>query len=171
MLKYSEKNGKNDTNDPTAFVAALIDDVEKIIWIFDEFQQKGMTNKDIADKVIEMGYRKEVITADSAEPKSIDELKINGIDRVRPAIKGKDSILNGIQYIQQYKIYVLPKCTYIIEELKNYTWIKDKATGEYINKPIDKWNHGLDAFRYAVTTEAKAISPVITLLDRRLLGI
>lgn len=171
MLKYSEKNGKNDTNDPTAFVAALIDDIEKIIWVFDEFQQKGMTNKDIAEKVIEMGYRKEVITADSSEPKSIDELKINGLDRVRPAIKGKDSILNGIQYIQQYKIYILPKCTCILEELKNYTWIKDKLTGEYINKPIDKWNHGLDAFRYAVTTEAKAISPIVTLLDRRLLGI
>ena len=54
------------TNDPTAFVAALIDDVEKVIWIFDEFQQKGMTNKDIADRVIEMGYRKERITCDSA---------------------------------------------------------------------------------------------------------
>lgn len=159
------------TNDPTAFVAALIDDVEKIIWVFDEFQQKGMTNKDIAEKVIEMGYRKERITCDSAEPKSIDELKVNGLDRVRPAIKGKDSILNGIQYIQQYKIYVLPKCTCILEELKNYTWIKDKLTGEYINKPIDKWNHGLDSLRYGVVTEAKSISPVITLLDRRLLGL
>lgn len=159
------------TNDPTAFVAALIDDVEKIIWVFDEFQQRGMTNKDIAEKIIEIGYKKERITCDSAEPKSIDELKVNGLDRVRPAIKGKDSILNGIQYIQQYKIYVLPKCIYILEELKNYTWIKDKTTGEYINKPIDKWNHGLDSLRYGVVTEAKSVSPVITLLDRRLLGI
>ncbi|MGL4572821.1 MAG: PBSX family phage terminase large subunit [Clostridium sp.] len=159
------------TNDPTAFIAAVIDEVEKEIWIFDEFQMKGLTNKDIAEKVIEMGYRKEIITCDSAEPKSIDELKLNGLDRVRPAIKGKDSILNGIQVIQQYRVHVLYSCTYIIEELKNYTWIKDKVTGEYINKPIDKYNHGLDAFRYAVNTELKGALAVVTILDRRLLGI
>lgn len=159
------------TNDPTAFIAALIDEVDKNIWIFDEFQLKGLTNKDIAEKITSMGYRKEVITCDSAEPKSIDELKLNGLDRVRPAIKGKDSILNGIQAIQQYTVYILPSCTDIIEEFKNYTWIKDKATGEYINKPIDKYNHGLDAFRYAVNTELKGGLGVVTVLDRRLLGI
>lgn len=159
------------TNDPTAFIAALIDEVDKNIWIFDEFQLKGLTNKDIAEKITSMGYRKEVITCDSAEPKSIDELKLNGLDRVRPAIKGKDSILNGIQAIQQYTVYVLPTCTDIIEEFKNYTWIKDKVTGEYINKPIDKYNHGLDAFRYAVNTELKGNLAVVTVLDRRLLGI
>ena len=118
-----------------------------------------------------MGYRKEVITCDSAEPKSIDELKLNGLDRARAAIKGKDSILNGIQLIQQYKIYVHPSCKYILEELKNYTWIKDKATGEYINKPIDKYNHGLDAFRYGISTELKSYVPKVKLLDRRLLGL
>lgn len=159
------------TNDPTAFVSFLIDEVDKIIWIFDEFQEKGLTNEMIAKKIIELGYRKEVITCDSAEPKSIDELKIHGLDRVRAAIKGKDSILNGIQLIQQYKVYVHPSCQYILEEFKNYTWIKDKATGEYINKPIDKYNHGLDAFRYAISTEVKEFIPKVILLDRKVLGI
>ncbi len=159
------------TNDPTAFVASIIDSVDKVIWIFEEFQEKGLTNKDIAERIIDRGFRKEVITCDSAEPKSIDELKLNGLDRVRPAIKGPDSILNGIQLIQQYKIYVHPNCKEIIEEFKNYTWIKDKKTGEYINKPIDKYNHGLDAFRYSISTEIKGYIPKIEFLDRRLLGI
>lgn len=159
------------TNDPTAFVASIIDSVDKVIWIFEEFQEKGLTNKDIAERIIDRGFRKEVITCDSAEPKSIDELKLNGLDRVRPAIKGPDSILNGIQLIQQYKIYVHPSCKEIIEEFKNYTWIKDKKTGEYINKPIDKYNHGLDAFRYGVSTEVKVYIPKVRLLDRKILGL
>lgn len=159
------------TNDPTAFIASIVDEVNKIIYIFDEFQEKGLTNEDIAKKIINLGYRKEVIICDSAEPKSIDELKINGLDRVRPSKKGKDSILNGIQLIQQYKIYIHPKCNCILEEFKNYTWIKDRATGEYINKPIDKYNHGLDAFRYAVSYELKGYTPKVSLFDRRLLGI
>ncbi|MDK0890716.1 PBSX family phage terminase large subunit [Clostridium perfringens] len=141
------------TNDPTAFVCSIIDKINKKLWIFDEFQEKGLLNDEIAEKIIDLGYRKEVIVCDSAEPKSIEELKRNGLSRVKGAVKGRDSIINGIQLIQQYEIIVHPKCTEIIEELKNYTWIKDKTTGEYTNKPIDKYNHGLDALRYGVSTE------------------
>ncbi|WP_338627515.1 PBSX family phage terminase large subunit [Clostridium baratii] len=141
------------TNDPTAFVCSIIDKVDKKLWIFDEFQEKGLLNDEIAQKIKEMGFSKEVIVCDSAEPKSIEELKRNGLTRVKGAVKGKDSIINGIQLIQQYEIIVHAKCTEIIEELKNYTWIKDKKTGEYTNKPIDKYNHGLDALRYGVSTE------------------
>lgn len=151
------------TNDPTAFVALLIDEVNKLIYIFDEFQEKGLTNEMIAEKIKALGYRKEIISCDSAEPKSIDELRINGLDRVRPATKGRDSILNGIQLIQQYKIIVHKKCECTIEELKNYTWIKDKSTGEYINRPIDKYNHSLDALRYAVQTEIKDYVPYVNI--------
>ncbi|EOU1120046.1 PBSX family phage terminase large subunit [Clostridium perfringens] len=141
------------TNDPTAFVCSIIDKINKKLWIFDEFQEKGLLNDEIAEKIIDLGYRKEVIVCDSAEPKSIEELKRNGLSRVKGAVKGRDSIINGIQLIQQYEIIVHPKCTEIIEELKNYTWIKDKTTGEYTNKPIDKYNHGLDALRYGISTE------------------
>lgn len=140
------------TNDPTAFGAEILDEINKKIWVFDEFQEKGLLNDEIAQRIIEMGYGKEVITCDSAEPKSIDELKRNGLDRVRPSTKGKDSILNGINLLQQYEIIVHPKCIYLQEELKNYTWKKDK-NGVYINTPIDKYNHGLDSLRYGVTTE------------------
>ncbi|WP_317050730.1 terminase large subunit, partial [Clostridium neonatale] len=82
--------------------------------------------------------RKEVIVCDSAEPKSIDELKRNGITRAVASIKGRDSIINGIQLLQQYRIIVHPKCRFIQEELKNYCWKKDKD-GNYINTPIDKF--------------------------------
>ncbi|AIY81615.1 PBSX family phage terminase large subunit [Clostridium botulinum] len=138
------------TNDPTAFGAEVLDEVDKIIWIFDEFQEKGLLNDEIANKITDLGYRKEVIVCDSAEPKSIDELKRNGINRAVPSIKGRDSIINGIQLLQQYKIIVHPKCKYIQEELKNYCWKKDRD-GKYINTPIDKFNHGLDSLRYGIT--------------------
>ena len=138
------------TNDPTAFGAEILDEVNKKIWVFDEFQKKGLLNDEIAKKIIDMGYGKEVIVCDSAEPKSIEELKRNGLYRAVSSIKGKDSIINGIQLLQQYEIIVSPKCICIQEELKNYTWKKDKD-GNYINTPIDKFNHGLDSMRYGVT--------------------
>ena len=136
------------TNDPTAFICVLIDRVDKRLWIFDEFQQKGLTNDEIAAKITLMGYQKEEITCDSAEPKSIEELIRNGLERAKAATKGRDSILNGIQYLQQFQIIINPECVYIVSEFRNYTWQKDKD-GIYINKPIDKFNHGIDALRYA----------------------
>lgn len=137
-------------NDPTGFIALLLDDVRKEIWIFDEHYEKGMLNDQIAQMIINKGYAKETITADSAEQKSIYELRKLGIKRVRASRKGKDSIMNGIQYLNQYKIYVHPRCKNVIEEFENYSWKKDKNTNEYINTPIDDFNHLLDALRYAV---------------------
>ena len=90
------------------------------------------------------------MVCDSSEPKSIEELKRLGCRRVIGASKGHDSINNGIQLIQQYKIYIHPSCVQVQEEFKNYTWLKDRKTNEYINKPIDKYNHFMDAFRYSV---------------------
>lgn len=156
------------TNDPTAFVCSILDEINKKIWIFDGFEQKGLLNDEIAKKIIEMGYRKEVVTCDSAEPKSIEELKRNGLDRVRGATKGKDSIINGINLLQQYEIIILPSLTWIIEEFKNYTWKKGKD-GEYINVPIDKYNHSLDSLRYGITTEIGVKKATLSFFDRGLL--
>lgn len=153
------------TNDPTAFVCSILDEINKKIWIFDGFEEKGLLNDEIAKKIIEMGYRKEVITCDSAEPKSIEELKRNGLNRVRGATKGKDSIINGINLLQQYEIIILPSLTWIIEEFKNYTWKKGKD-GEYINVPIDKYNHSLDSLRYGVTTEIGVKKVTLSFFDR-----
>ena len=158
------------TNDPTAFECSIIDKINKRLWVFDEFQEKGLLNDEIAEKIIHMGYRKEVIVADSSEPKSNEELRRCGIDRIKGAVKGRDSIINGINLLQQYEIIIHPKCVCIQEEIKNYTWKKGKD-GEYINVPIDKYNHGLDALRYAVSTEVGTVENKIKLIDRRLFGL
>lgn len=136
------------TNDETAFIASLIDLDNMEIFIFDEHYQKAMSNKDIANMIKYKGYSKERIVGDSSEPKSIDDIKRQGIYRLKGARKGKDSILNGIQYIQDFKIYVHPKCENTLIELSNYVW--DTKEGNVINKPIDDYNHLMDALRYSL---------------------
>lgn len=137
------------TNDPTAFFCGMIDTNDKKIYVFDEFYQKGMQNEDIYNKIFEMGYRKERITGDSAEPKSIDRLRILGLPNIEGARKGKDSVINGIDFIQGYQIIVHPQCVNFITEISNYVWAKDKF-GKTLNKPIDDFNHLMDAMRYAL---------------------
>ena len=136
------------TNDPTAFFCGLLDLDNKKLFVFDEIYEKGMSNKKIADTIQAMGYGKEKITADSAEPKSIDELKALGI-RARGAVKGKDSINNGIQWIQDLEIIIHPRCVNFLTEISNYTWDQDKF-GVKLNVPIDDFNHLMDAMRYAL---------------------
>lgn len=136
------------SNDPTAFIAAIVDQDTKEIYIFDEHYQKAMVNSEIASMIKYKGYAKEQIIGDSSEPKSIEELKRAGILRIKPAAKGKDSILNGIQFIQDFKLIVHPKCENTIIELSNYCW--DTKDGIAINKPIDSYNHLMDALRYSM---------------------
>lgn len=138
------------TNDPTAVFCGLIDTKAKVLWVFDEIYKKGMSNEAIAEAVIKAGYSKEKIKADSAEPKSIDRLYDLGLSRIRRARKGKDSINSGIDFIQDYHIFVHPKCVNFITEISNYTWDTDSKTGQKINKPIDDFNHLMDAMRYAL---------------------
>lgn len=136
------------SNDPTAFIAAIVDQDTKEIYIFDEHYQKAMVNSEIASMIKYKGYAKEQIIGDSSEPKSIEELKRAGILRIKPAAKGKDSILNGIQFIQDFKLIVHPNCENTIIELSNYCW--DTKDGIAINKPIDAYNHLMDALRYSM---------------------
>ena len=127
----------------------LISNNQKTIWVFDELYQKALTNEMLFNKVQGMGYAKELITADSAEPKSIEELRRLGLRRIRGAEKGKDSIVNGIQKIQDYHIIVHPRCVNFITEISCYSWDKDKF-GKSINRPVDDYNHLMDAMRYAL---------------------
>ena len=137
-------------NDITALTAGVVDEDNKRIYIFKEWGDTNKTNEEIAQIITSLGFSKSVIVADCAEPKSIEELKRKGIMRVTACAKGKDSILHGIQKLQQYEIIVHPNCTGIITEFENYAWRKDKATGEYINEPIDDFNHYIDSLRYAL---------------------
>lgn len=138
------------TNDPTALFCGLIDTSSKTLWVFDEIYKPGMSNEDIAAAVTEAGYAKERIRADSAEPKSIDRLYALGLAHIRRARKGKDSINNGIDFIQDYKIFIHPRCTNFLTEIGNYTWDTDTKTGKKLNRPIDDFNHLMDAMRYAL---------------------
>jgi len=136
------------TTDPTGFICALVDMTEKEIFIFDEHYQRGMLNDQIATMIKAKGFSKELIVADSAEPKSIEEIRRHGVGRIKGARKGKDSILNGIQFLKQFHIIVHPKCVNMILELNNYLW---KTTNEIqTNTPVDDFNHLIDPLRYSV---------------------
>lgn len=136
------------TNDPTALWVGFIDRDARKIFVWDELYKKGLTNRAIADEVQRMGYLKERITGDSAEPKSIDELKGFGL-HITGAAKGKDSINSGIQFIQDFEIIIHPRCVNFLTEISNYTWDKDKF-GNALNRPIDDFNHLMDAMRYGL---------------------
>lgn len=144
------------TNDPTALFCGLIDLDDNKIYVFDEMYEKGLSNKKIYEKIADLGYIKERIIADSAEPKSIDELRDLGLRRIVAAEKGQDSIRSGIQFVQNYKIIVHPRCVNFLTEVYNYQWDKDKF-GTSINKPIDDFNHLMDAMRYALERFSKDV--------------
>lgn len=136
------------TTDPTAFFCGIVDKNERRLYVFDELYERGLTNRAIADKVQRLGYAKETIIADCAEPKSIAELREFGLPRVRASKKGADSILNGVQRIQDYEIIVHPRCVNFLTEISQYQWEKDRF-GKYTGKPEDDNNHLMDAMRYA----------------------
>ena len=142
------------TNDPSAFFCGLIDVANKEIYVFDEIYKNAMKNRQIAEEIIRKGYGKEKIVADSQEPKSIDELYDLGLKGIRKSRKGRDSINNGVQYIQDYKIITHPRCVNFITEISNYMWDKDKFDNP-INKPVDDFNHLMDAMRYALESYSK----------------
>lgn len=138
------------TNDPSALFCGLVDETAKTLWVFDEIYQKGMSNERIAETIKNAGYAKEKIKADSAEPKSIDRLYELGISRIQRARKGKDSVNNGIDFIQDFHIIIHKRCVNFLTEINNYTWDTDTKTGKRLNKPIDDFNHLMDAMRYAL---------------------
>ena len=136
------------TNDPSASPIMFLDLKNKKLYVWDELYKTGLSNKKIYEELSSMGYGKEKFTGDSAEPKSIDELKSLGL-RIKGAKKGKDSINNGIQWIQDLEIIVHPRCVNFLTEISNYTWDKDKF-GNKLNRPIDDFNHLMDAMRYGL---------------------
>lgn len=142
------------TNDPSALWCGMVDLSGKKIYVFDELYKKGLSNELIYSSINKMGYKKEKIRADAAEPKSIDRLRELGMANIRAARKGKDSVNNGIDYIQDFEIVIHPRCVNFLTEISNYTWDTDRF-GKKINKPIDDFNHLLDAMRYGMEDFSK----------------
>lgn len=134
------------SNDPTAIVAVYKYNGGLIL---DELTYlKGLSNKQIADVLT--NTTKALTIADSAEPKSIDEIASYGVS-IMPAKKGSDSINQGIQYVQDQRISVTKRSTNLLKEYRNYLWLTDKE-GKIINEPSPIWNHGMDALRYAINS-------------------
>jgi phage terminase large subunit len=129
------------TNDPTAVVEVYKWNDKRIL--NEIVYEKGLSNSQIAKRIT----TKLPCYCDSAEPKSIDELKKNGVNAYA-VTKGADSIKYGINLIQENEYLVTSKSLNFISELRKYAWDKDKRTGETLNKPIDYYNHMCDAWRY-----------------------
>jgi phage terminase large subunit len=133
------------SNDPTALLE---------IWLWNDavyfnelLYRPGLTNQDIVNELNQLGVDRYVeIIADSAEPKSIEEIRRAGFN-IKPATKGPDSVMNGIDILKRHRIHVTKQSTNIIKELNGYKWVTDKD-GNKLNKPIDMFNHALDAARY-----------------------
>jgi phage terminase large subunit len=137
-------------NDVSALTASILDEANKKIYIFKEWGDTNKTNEELAAIISSLGFAKSTIVADAAEMKSIEEIKRKGISRIKPCVKGPDSIIHGIQKLQQYEMVVHPSCVEVITELENYAWQKDKKSNEYINKPVDSFNHYIDSIRYSL---------------------
>jgi phage terminase large subunit len=138
------------TNDPTTLIEVRY--AHGQLYIKEHIYQKGLTNQDISRLIKDLGVTDQII-ADSAEPKSIEELKREGI-WVSPAQKGKDSIMYGIQRMSDYQINIHTSSKNLIEEFSSYIWAKDRS-GQSTNKPINDFDHGIDAIRYALTDKLR----------------
>jgi phage terminase large subunit len=133
------------SNDPTALVAMYRQG--DCLLIQELIYATGLTNQDIADKLRSLGINRAwEIVADSAEPKSIEEIYRLGFN-IKPAQKGPDSVRNGIDILKRYKLQVTKDSTNLIKELRSYTWATDKE-GKNTGVPIDLFNHACDAMRY-----------------------
>ncbi|NBV31334.1 MAG: hypothetical protein EBR93_02190 [Bacteroidetes bacterium] len=140
------------TNDPTALVEIRLH--RGNLHVKEHLYRSGLTNQDISREMERIGIdRNELIIADSAEPKSIEEINRMGW-HIRGAVKGKDSINQGIDILKRYKLIV--EGENIAKELNSYIWAKDR-NGNLLNKPIDSFNHCIDAMRYAITNRYKRL--------------
>ncbi len=145
------------TNDPSTLIETRYSEGE--LFHDEHIYRTGLTNSDINSLMKQSGLTSsDEIVADSAEPKSIEDLRRMGWN-IRGAIKGKDSVMQGIDLIKQYKHNITKRSTNLIKEWRNYSWAKDKITGENINTPIDLYNHCIDPIRYGCTYKFQVGKP------------
>ncbi len=154
------------SSDPCGVVNVSYDRAHKTVYVFDELYERGLTNTMLAEKLKAFAPH-QYITCDSAEPKSIAELRNYGIKAI-PAKKGPDSVIHGVQWLKDQKIIIDTKCINLKTELTTYQWKKDKD-GNSLAVPEDKNNHLIDALRYAL--ESESTQRIATTADRRAIGL
>lgn len=143
-------------NDPSALVWGFYAPEKHRVMVTGEFVGENLLNDRLAAVIRERGLAKEVIVADCAEPKSIEEIRRLGVPRIRPSRKGPDSLLHGIQWLNQQEIVIDESCPVTWSEAEQYSWQRDGKTGGYINRPVDAFNHCLDALRYGLEREIRS---------------
>tara|TARA_R110000772_G_scaffold43692_1_gene100645 strand:- start:3396 stop:4634 length:1239 start_codon:yes stop_codon:yes gene_type:complete len=147
------------TNDPTAFNQTYVDMTNKKIFVYDGFYRKGMSNAEIATEIKGLLAHRHKTTADSSEPKSIAYIKSKGV-QIIGALKGKDSIISGIDFIQEFDVITNAHLVEFMTEFDNYSWAVDKD-GKTTNKPCDDFNHFIDSLRYALESMKRAkVAPI-----------
>ena len=123
------------------------------LYIKELFYEYAMTNEDIHNKLLDIGFDpRDEIFADSAEPKSIDFIRRMGRWNIKPTLKGKDSILAGIDILKRHKLHITSDSTNTLKEFRNYKWVEDK-NGVLLNKPVPQNDHTADAVRYSIFTK------------------
>ncbi|GBG94637.1 phage terminase large subunit [Ligilactobacillus salitolerans] len=137
-------------HDPTAAEFMAIDQKKRIVYVYDEIYQQGMLTQQIAQALAQHKAFGLPIIADSAEQRLITELQqVYGVPNIKPAGKGKDSIIQGIQFMQSYRFIIHPKAKGLWEEMNTYVYAKDKF-GNWTNQPEDANNHAIDSLRYSM---------------------
>lgn len=134
--------------DPSAIVDTLYDRKNNTIYVINEFYKSGQTLDQLAAAIQQMNLAKTKIQVDAAEPRSIDFFRRKGLN-VYPCIKGQNSVKARISFLQNNTIIVLPKCQNVIAELSNFSYIKDKKTGEFTEDTTHEWSHAIDGLGYA----------------------
>lgn len=148
--------------DASAVVDTLYDRDNKTIYVFNEFYRSGCQLSELATAIFDMGLKKTKLYVDSAEPRSVQYFKNEGINAY-PVAKGKDSVKTGYQFLQDNKIIVHPSCENLIRELSNFSYIKSKVTGQWTEDTTHEFSHAIDALRYGyadiyTATKLKTIS-------------
>lgn len=137
------------THDPTTLVNIAVDIPNKELWIYDEHYQYAMLTDEIVELISKKEMKSAFISADHAEGRLITEIRNKGISRITASVKGPNTIMQGVNFMQGFKIFIHPSCEYTIEEFSTYTYEQDKE-GNWLNKPNDANNHIIDAIRYSL---------------------
>lgn len=155
--------------DPTTIIDSFYDEDGKKIYVFNEFYASGKQLDEIAEAMKSMELSHQKIYMDAAEPRSIDFFRRKGFNTV-PCIKGADSVKAGISFLQNLEIIVKPDCAHLIEELSNFSYLKDKKTEKYQeDKYTHEWSHAIDGLRYAYSDIY--MGKKLKTFDKKLLGI
>ena len=169
-LGYKRRTGSDlGWIDPTTIVDTLYDEAGKRIYVFNEYYASGKQLDEVAAAMDKMELKHNKIYMDAAEPRSIDFFRRKGFNTV-PCVKGADSVRAGISFLQNLEIVVKPDCPHLIEELSNFSYLKDRKTEKYQeDKYTHEWSHAIDGLRYAYSDIY--MGKKLKTFDKKLLGI